>query len=55
VPCAMLSPDPVDPDGIDANCDGVDGDGLDDFLVGAPGNEDGGWQAGKVYVVHSAF
>ena len=29
----------------------VDGDGLDDLLVGAPDNDDGGSNAGKVYLV----
>ena len=29
----------------------VDGDGLDDVLIGAPGNEQGGHDAGKAYVV----
>jgi len=31
----------------------VDGDGLDDVLVGAVGNDDGGSWAGKVYLVHA--
>ena len=30
----------------------VNGDGYDDLLVGAPGNDEGGSQAGKVYLVH---
>ncbi|MSP55305.1 MAG: hypothetical protein EXR69_06850, partial [Myxococcales bacterium] len=29
----------------------VDGDGLDDIVIGAPGNDDGGSEAGAVYVV----
>ena len=32
----------------------VDGDGLGDFLTGAFGNDDGGNNAGKVYVISSA-
>jgi len=29
----------------------VDGDGLDDILIGARGNDDGGWDAGKAYLI----
>ena len=29
----------------------VDGDGLDDLLVGASGNDDGGINAGKAYLL----
>jgi hypothetical protein len=36
----------------------VNGDGYDDMIIGAPGNDDGGTQAGEAYVVfgsHSGF
>ena len=33
----------------------VDGDGLDDLLVGAPNNDDNGGEAGKVYLVLSPY
>jgi len=32
----------------------VDGDGLDDILVGAPGSDDGGSNAGKTYIILAA-
>ena len=31
----------------------VNGDGLDDILIGAPHNSDAGFQAGKTYLVFS--
>jgi len=37
-----------------ANAGDVDGDGVDDVLVGAPHNDDGGVSAGKVYLVTGA-
>jgi hypothetical protein len=33
----------------------VDGDGLSDLLVGAYGNADAGWDAGKAYLLLSPF
>ena len=33
----------------------VDGDGLDDLLVGAHGNDDGGSAAGKTYLILSGL
>jgi hypothetical protein len=33
----------------------VDGDGLDDLLVGASGNADGGSRAGKAYLILSGL
>ena len=32
----------------------VDGDGLDDLIISAPGNEDNGYAAGKAYLILSA-
>ncbi len=32
----------------------VDGDGFDDFLIGASGNEDAGWYAGQTYLIFGA-
>jgi hypothetical protein len=41
-----------DRSGIDvAGCGDVNGDGFDDFLVGATGNDDGGIEGGKCYLI----
>ena len=37
-----------------SNAGDVDGDGLDDLVVGAKGNDDGGSSAGKAYLVLGA-
>ena len=33
----------------------VDGDGLDDIVVGAKGNDDGGYLSGKAYLIFSGL
>ena len=38
---------------LSSGCD-LDGDGLDDLLVGAPGNDDGGSNSGRTYVIRGA-
>lgn len=38
---------------LSSGCD-LDGDGLDDLLVGAPGNDEGGSNSGRAYVIRGA-
>jgi hypothetical protein len=46
----------LDEAGRSVSCAGdVNGDGLDDLLVGAPFNDDGGDRAGKAYLIFSGL
>ena len=52
---AFAGEGPVDMSGDSVACAGdVDGDGLDDLLIGASRNDDGGYDAGKSYLILGA-
>jgi hypothetical protein len=51
-PVSFLGERDYDNAGFSVACAGdVNGDGLMDFLIGAPGNDDAGAEAGKVYLI----